>query len=443
MTIGNPLKLIFNFSLPLLLGSLLQQTYSLIDAAIVGRFLGVNALASVGASSSVIFLILGFCNGNAAGFGIPVAQSFGAKDYSSMRSYVANSYRLAVGISVLFALVCSILCDDILQLMQTPKEIFTNAYIYLLITFLGIPCTLFYNLLASIIRALGDSKTPFYFLLFSSILNILLDLVFILIFHLGTGGAALATIIAQGVSAFTCYLYMKKNYPILTIQGDEGDVNLSSMRTLLLMGMPMGLQFSITAIGSIMLQSSNNALGPACVAAFTTAMRIKMFFMSPLDTLGIAMATYCGQNLGAKKIDRIWHGIKDALGMVIIYWIVCAVFMWFVGRDLSSIFVGSDENEILDFSRLFLRISCCNYFFLGVLSILRNSLQGVGFTKLAINSGVFEMIARVCVSLFLVPVAGFLGVCWGDAVAWMAACTFLTPAITVVYRKLKSRYSPT
>ena len=210
LTEGSPLLLIFNFTIPLLLGNLLQQTYSLIDAAIVGKFLGINCLASVGASTSVIFLILGFCNGCCCGFGIPIAQKFGANDYTTMRRYVAVSLKLSAIMSVVIATVTSLFCADILRSMQTPENIFRDAYLYLLVTFIGIPCTFYYNLLSSIIRALGDSKTPFYFLLFSTVLNIVLDLFFILSLHWGVMGAAIATVLSQGLSAILCYIYMNK-----------------------------------------------------------------------------------------------------------------------------------------------------------------------------------------------------------------------------------------
>ncbi len=299
MTSGPCLPLIFNFTLPLLLGNMLQQTYSLIDAAIVGKFLGINALASVGASTSVVFLILGFCNGCCGGFGIPVAQKFGARDYVSMRRLVSVSLKLAGMMSVGIALITCLLCAFILRTMQTPENIFQDAYWYLLITFIGVPCTFFYNLLSSIIRALGDSKTPFWFLLFSTILNVLLDLLCILVFHWGVAGAAIATVFSQGVSAVLCYFYMYRKFEILRMQPADKRFRPELARQLIFVGVPMGLQFSITAIGSIMLQSANNALGTACVAAFTAAMRIKMFFLCMLESLGIAMATFCGQNYGA------------------------------------------------------------------------------------------------------------------------------------------------
>ena len=436
MTAGRALPLIFNFTMPLLMGNLLQQTYSLVDAAIVGKFLGINALASVGASTSVVFLILGFCNGCCGGFGIPVAQKFGARDYSTMRRYVSVSLQLAAVMSVVIAVVTSILCGDILLMMRTPDIIFQDAYYYLLITFIGVPCTFFYNLLSSIIRALGDSKTPFWFLLFSTILNILLDLFCILVLDWGVAGAAIATVFSQGVSAVLCYRYMMRRFDISRGTPDERKFNAALARTLMYIGVPMGLQFSITAIGSIMLQSANNALGTACVAAFTAAMRIKMFFMCPLESLGIAMATYTGQNYGAGKPERIWMGVKASALMMIIYWAFTFCVLMLGARTFALLFVEASELEILKDTELFLHISVSFFPVLGLLCILRYTIQGAGYTNLAMLSGVSEMIARVLVSLYAVPAFGYLAVCFGDPTAWIAAVLFLVPAFIFVYRRL-------
>ncbi len=437
MTSGRPLPLIFNFTLPLLLGNLLQQTYSMIDAAIVGKFLGINALASVGASTSVVFLILGFCNGCCAGFGIPVAQKFGARDYSTMRRYVYSSLKLALGMSVSIAIATGLLCAFILRTMRTPDNIFEGAYQYLLVTFIGIPCTFFYNLLSSIIRALGDSKTPFWFLLFSAALNVLLDLFCILVLGWGVAGAAIATLVSQGVSALLCYRYMWRHFHILKGNPSERRMQPRLVKTLLLAGVPMGLQFSITAIGSIMLQSANNALGTACVAAFTAAMRIKAFFMCPLESLGLAMATYAGQNYGAGKPERVWQGIKSSVLMMLAYTAANWFVLWFGARTLALLFVDASEVEILDDTELFMRVSCTFFPLLGLLCILRYTIQGVGFTNLAMLSGVSEMIARTLVSLFAVPAFGYLAVCFGDSTAWLAAVLFLVPAFIYVYGRLR------
>lgn len=439
MTSGAPLPLILNFTLPLLLGNLLQQTYSLVDAAIVGKFLGINALASVGASSSVIFLILGFCNGCCGGFGIPIAQKFGAHDYSTMRKYVWASLKLTTVMSVLIAIVTSLLCAFILRTMRTPENIFYDAYLYLLITFIGVPCTFFYNLFSCIIRALGDSKTPFWFLLFSTILNILLDLFCILVLGWGVAGASIATVVSQGLSAFLCYHYMMRKFEILQATPSERRFNRRLALNMLGIGVPMGLQFSITAIGSIMLQSANNALGTACVAAFTSAMRIKMFFLCPLESLGMAMATYCGQNYGAGKPERIWSGIKASFLLMGVYVVANFFILWFGAKYMALMFVSASEVEIIKDTELFLHVAATFFPTLGLLCILRYSIQGVGYTTLAMLSGVSEMIARILVSVLAVPAFGYIAVCFGDPTAWMAADLFLVPTFIVIYRRLKSR----
>lgn len=436
LTVGSPRTLILNFTLPLLLGNLLQQTYSLVDAVIVGRVLGIDALASVGASTSVVFLILGFCNGCCGGFGVPVAQKFGARDHATMRRLVFVALRLAAGMSLAIALVTSLLCDDILRMMRTPEPIFDGAYAYLLITFVGLPCTFFYNLLACVIRALGDSRTPFWFLLFSTLLNIVLDLFCIVVLRWGVAGAAVATVVSQGVSAALCYRYMMRRFAILRTRPEERRFDRRLAGVLLGVGVPMGLQFSITAIGSIMLQSANNALGTVCVAAFTAAVRIKMFFMCPLESLGIAMATFGGQNYGAGRPERVWLGVRASTVMMSGYWLFTFAVLMLFPRAIALLFVDASEREVLDAAALFLRVSVSFFPVLGLLCILRYTIQGVGYTKLAMFSGVAEMVARILVSLVAVPAFGYLAVCFGDSMAWVAAVLFLVPAFAHVYRQL-------
>jgi Na+-driven multidrug efflux pump len=306
-----------------------------------------------------------------------------------------------------------------------------------LVTFIGIPFTFFYNLLSSIIRALGDSKTPFWFLLLSTVLNIVLDLFCILVLGWGVAGAAIATVFSQGFSAVLCYIYMYRKFEILRGTPRERRFQSKLAKTLLYIGIPMGLQFSITAIGSIMLQSANNALGTAAVAAFTSAMRIKQFFICTFESLGIAMATYSGQNYGAGKPERVWLGIKASAMLMLIYAVFTFGLLMLGARYFALIFVDPSETEILGLTEQFLHISCCFFPILGLLCILRYTIQGVGFTNLAMLSGVSEMIARIAVSLFAVPTWGYLAVCFGDPTAWVAADLFLVPAFIYVYRKMK------
>lgn len=445
MTSGSPMRLILAFAMPLLLGNILQQTYSLIDAAIVGQYLGMNALAGIGASSSVLFMILGFCNGLTGGFGIPIAQAFGAQDYRSVRSYVRHSYLLSVLLSCLLAALCCRFCSDILRLMKTPQQIFPHANVYLYITFATIPFNLGFNLFASILRALGDSRTPFALLLLSTVLNILLDLLFILLCGWGVAGAALATALAQFLCILVFIHIVRHRFPILHAQGERLQFRLRQMGRLLAMGVPMGLQFSITAIGSIMLQSANNALGTVCATAFTTGLRIKMFCMCPFENLGVAMATYCGQNLGASRLHatvaatyllRIRQGVKSAIILMLLYCAFIVTVLQLFSYDLSLLFVYAYETEILQKSEQFLRFTSMFYPALGLLCILRYSLQGLGYTSLSMFSGVSEMFARIAASLFIVPALGFMGICIGDPLAWISAVCFLVPTFLIVYRRL-------
>ena len=436
LTVGSPMKLIWQFSIPLVLGNLFQQMYNMVDTVIVGRYLGLDALTSVSSTTSITFLIIGFCLGTCTGLAVPVAQKFGAKSYSEMRKFVMNAAYLAIFLAVIMTIVTCALCGSILTWMKTPNQFYQGAYDYLFVIFLGIPFTFLYNVVAGIIRSLGDSKTPFYFLVLSAVMNIFLDMLFIIVFKLGTAGAGWATILSQAISGVLCFRYMKKKYDILKTNHQERRLDMHYIKTLFTMAVPMGLQFSITAIGSIMLQSANNALGTACVAAFTAAMRIKMFFMCPFESLGMAMATYSGQNYGAGKPERIWMGVKASALMMIVYWAFTFCVLMFGARTFALLFVDASELEILKNTELFLHISVSFFPVLGLLCILRYTIQGVGYTNLAMLSGVSEMIARILVSLLAVPAFGYLVVCFGDPTAWIFADAFLIPAFIYVYRRI-------
>jgi putative MATE family efflux protein len=441
MTAGSPTRDIIRFALPLICGYILQQLYLIIDAAIVGRFIGVGALAAVGASSSIMFLIMGFCNGSCAGFAIPVAQSFGAKDYTAMRSYVSNALRLSALIAVVLTLITCLLCTPILKMVNTPHDVFSDAWTFLFLNFIAIPFTIAYNVLSGFIRALGNSRQPFYFLIFSSIVNILLDFLFIIMMHLGVAGAGLATMLSQAVSAWLCLTYIKKKMQLLIPQGSERRYNKALALRLLNNGIPMGLQFSITAIGIIMLQSANNALGTLYVAAFTASMRVKYLFTCVFENIGVAMATYCGQNIGAQKVSRVSLGIRSAIKIMLVYFVITMLLIMPFADYMMMLFVDDSETAIITNAAMFMRIAAYFYPALGLLTILRYSIQGLGYSNLSMMSGVMEMIARCGVSIFLVPALGFLGVCYGDPVAWVAADVFLVPAMIMLYRHLKRKYS--
>lgn len=443
MTVGKPTAKIVSFALPLIMGYILQQVYLIVDAAIVGRWIGVGALAAVGASSSIMFLIMGFCNGSCAGFSIPIAQSFGAKDYSKMRAYVANALRVATVIAVVLTVITCIFCNRILRVMNTPEDIFHDASVFLFLQFLTIPFTIAFNLLAGFIRALGNSRQPFYFLIAASLLNVLLDVLLILVIGLGVEGAGIATLLSQLFSALLCVIYIRKHLQVLIPTGSERAYQDKMVGRLLNAGIPMGLQFSITGIGIIMLQSANNALGTVYVAAFTASMRVKYLFTCVFENIGVAMATYCGQNVGAWKLQRIITGVRSAILIMLAYFVFTMLIIYPFADEMMMAFVdnsSASSTAIVENAAMFMRIA--NYFYpvLGLLTILRYSIQGMGYSNLSMLSGVMEMIARCGVSLWIVPMFHFLGVCYGDPVAWVSADLFLIPAFIYVYRRLRKHH---
>lgn len=436
MTMGSPMKLILGFAVPLLFGFLFQQFYSVVDTVIVGQFLGVKALAGVGSTGSLNFMIIGFCMGVCNGFAIPVAHKFGAKDFSGMRQFIANSVWLSAGFAVVMTAVVVLLCRDILTWMNTPEDIFEFAYIYILIIFWGIPASYLYNLLSGIIRSMGDSKTPLMFLLLSSILNIGLDLLCILTFRMGIAGAAVATVVSQLISGVLCLFYMRKKFDILKIEKEEWKVNFSYMKTLCGMGVPMGLQYSITAIGSVILQTSVNSLGSVAVAAVTAAGKVSMFFSCPFDAMGSTMATYGGQNVGAKKLDRLGKGLFSCSVLGIVYALAAFVALFFWGDIFIGMFVKEGSAEIMTQARQMLIVISAFYIPLAFVNIIRFMIQGMGFSAFAVLAGVCEMAARALAGLFLVPAFGFTGACYASPLAWLLADAFLIPAYIHVRRKL-------
>lgn len=437
MTEGNPLKLILQFAIPLILGNILQQTYNIVDAAIVGQYLGSNALASVGASSSVQFLVLGFCIGICCGFGIPVAQRFGANDIKTMRDDIFHAAVITAGFGVVLTLGCVLLCPQILHMLKTPDKIYDGAYIYLLIIFCGIPFSLLYNLLSSILRAVGDSKTPFMFLAISTILNILLDLLFIVACGWGCAGAAAATITSQAVSGILCLILIWKKVDVLHLSGENCHIQGKIVRMMLTMGVPMGLQYSITAIGSMVMQSANNGLGETYVSGFTAGMRIKQFAMCPFEALATGVSTFAGQNLGAGKYDRIKKGIKQGVLVGVIYGAVIGIVVILFGRNLSMLFVKKSDTAVLDASGKYLRCLGMFYWSLGFLNVCRMTTQGIGYSGRAVFSGAIEMIARIVVSLVFVPMYGFTAICFADQSAWLSATIYIIPTLVICMKKIK------
>ena len=436
MTEGSPMKLILGFSIPMLFGMLFQQFYNLVDTMIVGKTLGVDALAGVGATSSINFMIIGFCMGVCGGFAIPVAQQFGAQKYEQLRRYVYNGYLLSVVFSIVLTVLSVFFCRNILTVMRTPESIYEYAYAYIVIIFAGIPTVFLYNIVSSIIRALGDSKRPLYFLLVASVLNIGLDLLCILIFRMGAFGAAFATVFSQAVAGIGSLVYIVRHYPELKWSGEEGRLSASHCLKLCNMGIPMGLQCSITAIGSVVLQGAVNGLGSSIVAAQTAGGKAAQFLSVPLESIGTAMTTYASQNMGAHDLKRVDKGVTTALGIGCVYSVVSFLILRVMDVPLISLFLESSEVEIMANARSFIFWNSLFYIPLAVLIIYRYTIQGLGYSGLAMFAGVAEMVARVMVGCWFVPLWGYFAACIANPVAWFFACFFLIPAYFAVRKRL-------
>ena len=435
MTVGKPMKMILDFTIPVFIGNVFQQFYNMADAIIVGKFVGTKGLAAVGSTGTIMFLIIGFLMGLTAGFTVLTSQKFGAGKMDEMRQSVGNAALLSIIISVIMTAVSMVGMHSLLTLMHTPEDIFQDAYTYIMIICGGIFAQVLYNILASILRALGNSKTPLYFLILAALLNIVLDLTFIIVFHMGVAGAAWATITAQGVSGVLCLIYIIKYVPELRLKADDWRFRSEIAKKEILVGIPMGLQYSITAIGSVILQSAVNTLGSNAVASMTAGSKIGMFFCCPFDAMGSTMATYGGQNVGAKKMDRISKGLKACSMLGIGYAILAFVILALTGRNLALFFVERAEVEVIGNVYLFLLINSAFYIPLAFVNIVRFLIQGMGYSKFAILAGVCEMAARTLVGFVLVPLFGFPAACFASPVAWIFADAFLFPAYRHVYRK--------
>ena len=440
LTEGKPFPLIFKFAMPLLFGNIFQQLYNIVDAVIVGKFLGLNALSGVGASASLNFLIFGFCIGMCSGFAIPIAQQFGAKNFRRMREFITGSTYLAAIVAALLTTATALLTKPILHAMGTPAVIFDDAYIYLFVTFLGIPFTILYNMLAFMLRALGDSRTPFLFLLLSTVINIFGDLFCIVVLHLGVFGAAIATVASQAISGILCLIFIFKKYEIVHATKDEWKFNHENNRILLGMGIPTGLVASITSIGSIMLQAAVNGIDVESVQAYAAALKIKFFFISPYDAIGNATATYVGQNLGAGKFDRIKKGVRVGIYMGLVYSVAACIILLLFSGNIASLFMDKSNTVVLAKVNEFMHITSLFYIVISFLNVHRCALQGMGYSKLAMYGGICEMVARTAMSLFVIPRVGFIGVCFTDQTAWIAATVLVTIAFYVVLKKERAIY---
>ena len=421
MTVGNPMKIIFGFTLPIFIGNVFQQFYNMADAVIVGKFVGNKALAAVGSTGTIMFLIYGFVVGMTAGFTVLTAQKFGAGDMKGMRKTVAGAGILSFVVGALLTILFMVFMKPLLILMNTPSDIFADAYSYIMIVSGGILAQMLYNLLSSILRALGNSKLPLVFLIISALLNIVLDLVFIVGFGMGAKGAAVATVIAQGVSGILCLFYIIAKIPILHLKREDLDVGSTIYKNQLRIGVPMALQYSITAIGTMMVQSSLNILGSTLVAAYTAAGKIEQVVTQAYVAMGTTMATYAAQNMGAGSVKRIREGFKACTVIGVVYSFVAAGFIMTVGKYMTYLFVSEDVDIIMNSVDIYLK--CIGIFFipLAVVNIYRNGIQGLGYGLLPMMAGVAELIGRGVVAVIAGAKRSYPGVCLAGPAAWVLA----------------------
>ena len=432
LTVGKPLFQILRFALPLVLGTLFQQLYSFADTVIVGRCLGTDALGAVGTTYSLNFLILGFVQGACVGFGIPVAETFGAKDKGGLRKYLFNGALLCVVLSVVFTLFTTLMAGPLLQLIHTPEELYADAVLYIRIIFLGIPATVLYNYASSVLRAMGDSQHPFYFLLAASVLNIGLDYLLIVSMGMGVDGAAIATVLSQLLSGGLCaFWFFTRTAKLeeLTFRGQSSLLSAGHCKRLAYIGFPMGFEYSVSAIGAVIMQDAINLLGSTAVAAQTAGEKIRQMFTLPMESVGMAMATYVGQNHGAHRTDRIQQGIKDGCAIQLTYCVAAWVVIFFVKPYAVGLVLGDADPAVTAGAIQYLAIMSLLFCFHGLLMIFRNTLQGLGYSVQAIISGVGELIGRSLGGLLAVKTGlGYVGICLSNPFAWglaMLYCMFM------------------
>ena len=434
MTKGNPLKIFIFFSIPLLIGNVFQQLYSMVDTIIVGRFVGVDALAAVGSTGSMFFLVNGMILGLTSGFGVLVSQKFGAKDEVGIKKAVASNITLTLISTLLMTIIALLAKNPLLRIMNTPENIFDNANAYITIIFAGLITQALYNMSAGILRALGDSKTPLYFLIISSILNVILDLVFIINFKMGVSGAAYATNIAQGFSALLCLIYSYKKFQVLRLKKEDFKVESNYYTKHLKVGIPMGLQFSVTAIGVIIVQSAINVFGSIVIASYTASSKVLQLVMQPSISFGVTIATYAGQNLGAGRFDRIKNGMKIMNKVSIVTSLIAGAVLVLLGKYFVTLFIEKPTPEIFDYAQQVFNYSAVFFIPLGFIFVYRNVLQGMGESFVPMMAGVYELVARAIVAFTLPKFIGFTGICLSDPIAWIAA---VIPLMITYYKKMK------
>lgn len=436
MTSGKPIKLIWNFTIPLLIGNLFQQLYNMADTFIVGRTIGVHALASVGSTGSIIFLILGFANGLTAGLAIPLAQRYGAKDYLGVKRSFYVSILISAVVAILLTILSMVFCRQILEVMQTPAEIIDGAYDYLMVIFAGIFSSMAFNLLSNIFRSIGDAKTPLYFLVIACIMNIILDVVFIAGIGMGVEGAGYATVLSQIFSALACILYIWKKIPILRLNSKDFVAESVDVKEHVRISFPMAFQSSIIAIGAIIIQITLNQLGATAVAAYTAAQKIDQVAILPMMSFGVTMATFVAQNYGAKKYDRIWRGVRDCIKLSLTFAISVGIILNLFSPIFIRAFVGVGHEEVVELGAIYFITNGTMYSLLSLLFIYRYTLQGVGKTFTPTVAGIMELCMRAFAAVVLSNLYGYTGATMSNPLAWLGS---LIP-LMIAYYLFKNKF---
>lgn len=439
MTTGSPGKMIFNFTMPIFIGNIFQQFYNMADTVIVGKFVGNAALAAVGACGTLNFLIIGFLQGVTAGFTVVTAQHFGAGNMKAMRKSVASGAVLTAVISVILTVLSMVSMSKVLHMMNTPPDMYGEAYGYIMVICGGIIAQALYNYLASVLRALGDSKRPLYFLVIAALLNIVLDLIFIIVFGMGAAGAAYATVIAQGVSGILCLIYIAKKVPTLHLHREDWEMDGSLIGWQLKIGLPMAFQYSITAIGTIVVQSCLNILGSTAAAGFAAANKIEQVFTQAYVALGTTMATYCAQNMGAGQYTRIRKGFKSATLIGFAYAIITGVIIFFGGKYMTVFFVSENVHQIMGYVDIYLRCVSVSFIPLVVVNLYRNGIQGMGYGLLPMTAGIAELVGRSGAALIASHFGSYMGICLASPAAWVLAGTLLLVMYFKIMKGKKDR----
>lgn len=436
MTEGNPVKLILWFAIPLFIGNIFQQVYNMVDTAIAGHYLGDDAIAAIGATSTIYSLLIALTMGSNSGFGIVVARYFGAKDMAKLKESIAAMFRLNITISAVLTVLSLLLIRPLMRLLNTPEEIFEQAFCYIGIILAGLIMTSLYNMCAGMLRAVGNSKTPLYFLIISSILNIVMDIAFVVVIPLGMAGIAIATVIAQTCSVVFCLVYIFKNYKELLPIEEKFKTTKDMTKEMLGMGFSMALMNSVFSIGSVILQSAINNLGTTVITAHTAARKILEMCMQPLSTIGLANSTFVGQNWGAGKVDRIKSTIKKVYVMELIWAAIAFVVMYVFGRQIVTLLIGTADEQVLDYAVMNIRINFALFPPLGILFVTRNAMQSMGYKVMPVISSGIELLMKVISAYFIVPKFGYMGASFTEPSTWVVCAAFLVICYIVDNKKI-------